>query len=183
MRSGWSGRGRFVLTTLAKAAVCLRYVVVLNKHCSTRVHTHIHIYAHTQRLPVPVFWSGAERASVVWWGSVTHMLSVYVVLRGLLWSGPHTICRSRLTNARHRIGFSSVCFPFASLWKYLFKLLLLHSHRFLPASTYRFHSKNNALFMFWADRHTEAFGDARVIGSWRAAFALCVQPRLTFSPC
>lgn len=48
MRSGWSGRGRFVLTTLAKAAVCLRYVVVLNKHCSTRVHTHTYLCTHTE---------------------------------------------------------------------------------------------------------------------------------------
>lgn len=70
------------LTTLARTAVCLCYVVVLHKHCQTRVHTHTYLYTHTntQSLPVSVFWSGAERASVVWWGSVTHMLSVYVQL-------------------------------------------------------------------------------------------------------
>lgn len=41
-------RGGFTLTTLAKAAVCLCYVVVLNKHCSTRVHTHTYLCTHTE---------------------------------------------------------------------------------------------------------------------------------------
>lgn len=42
-----------------------------------------------------VFWSGAERVPAVWQGSVRHMRSVYVALRGLLWSAflcPDTIC-------------------------------------------------------------------------------------------
>lgn len=40
---------RLELTTLAKAAVCLSYVVVLNKQCHTRVH--IHTYLHTLTEP------------------------------------------------------------------------------------------------------------------------------------
>lgn len=94
----WTKR-RLALTTLAGTAVCLCYVVVLNKHCHTHVHIHTYLYTHThtQSLPGSVFWSGADRASVVWQGSVTHMLSVYVVLTGLLWSAslrPDTICHT-----------------------------------------------------------------------------------------
>ncbi len=37
---------RLALTTLAETAVCLCDVVVLNKHCHTRVPTYIHIYIY-----------------------------------------------------------------------------------------------------------------------------------------
>lgn len=40
---------RLELTALAKAAVCLHYVVVLNKQCHTRVY--IHTYLHTLTEP------------------------------------------------------------------------------------------------------------------------------------
>lgn len=89
----WAQR-RLALTTLTKTAVCLCYVVALNKHCPTHAHSYTSIFTHTEPACFCVFWSGADRAPVVWSGSATHMLSVYVVLTGLLWSAsrwPNTI--------------------------------------------------------------------------------------------
>lgn len=57
----------------------------------SNTRTYIFIHTNTQSLPVSVFWSGAERASVVWWGSVTHALCL---CSALLWSAllqPDTI--------------------------------------------------------------------------------------------
>lgn len=86
---------RLALTTLALNS-CLLELCCGFKQTLSHMCTYTYIFIHTHRgLPVSVFWSGADRVSVVGQGSVTHMLSLYVVLTGLLWSAslwPNTIC-------------------------------------------------------------------------------------------
>lgn len=66
------------LTTLARTAVCLCYVVVLHKHCQTRVHTYLYTQTHRACL---FLCFGQEQSEPLWSGGVQeHMLSVYVQL-------------------------------------------------------------------------------------------------------
>lgn len=51
---------RLALTTLVGAAVCLRYVVVLNKHCHTCVHIHTYLYTRTHRAGLFLCFGGGS---------------------------------------------------------------------------------------------------------------------------
>lgn len=60
----------------------------LSELCCGFKQTVAHVYTHTHRL-VFVRWSSAEGVFVVWQGSETHTLTVYVTLTGLMWSRVH----------------------------------------------------------------------------------------------
>lgn len=138
---------------------------------NTVIHTYIYIYIYTrtQSLPVSVFWSGAHWAPAVWQGSVTHMLSVYIVLRGLLWSG---LTQSQHTNTLF-FSFFSPPHHIASLQN-TYSAVALRLH-FLQASKILILLKNYVLRLFRLHTHRDnhAFGNELVIRPWCAVLLSC----------
>lgn len=66
------------LTTLAKTAVCLCYVVVLHKHCHTR-RTYTHIFTYTHRACLFLCF-GQEQGEPLWFGGVQqHTCSLFML--------------------------------------------------------------------------------------------------------
>lgn len=109
-----------------------------------------------------MFWSAVHWAHAVWQGSVTHMLSVYVVLGGLLWSG--------LTQSLHTYSITSLQNT------YLAVALRLR----LQASIYRFNLKTMfSLCLGYTHTDDHAYGTDLVI---RPRCAVIFLPPLVFSP-